>query len=127
MRRFRRGVEEEVVGPVIEVHQRPRRRQRLAVHAAAHVQHQDATVQLIPAEAIAGPLLSPVADRFDHRPVVVDNEIQDRIHNVVFALRQHSRAGFAAFAHVSWPRDSRAGGCKLESRCRDHIRVDESS
>jgi hypothetical protein len=38
-------------------------------------------------------------DGFEHRRVVIDDEIEDGVEDIVFAARQRSRTAFAAFAY----------------------------
>ena len=44
-------------------------------------------------------LLDLALDGFEHRHVVVDDEIEDRVEDVVLAVREHLRRGLAARAH----------------------------
>ena len=44
-------------------------------------------------------LLDFLAHRLDHRHVIVDDEIEDLVEDIVLAVRQRFRAGFAVLAH----------------------------
>jgi hypothetical protein len=38
-------------------------------------------------------------DRLEHRHVVVDDEIEDGVEDIIFAMREYRRAGLAPLAH----------------------------